>query len=431
VTIALDIHTIFSLLIAVCVLGAILLAIDIRKGATIFDAAFIAGLGLQAVSWTFISLRGVAPDLLTFSLGNSLQFAGMALLGLGLLSLKTGIGRPWAVAYSVALLLILGLWLFPGLDQKTHIVLISAVYPFFFTVPGWFMMSGKRGSSPLQRFLGVALVLYSAGMLFRGISLALGGKYDLFSHSALQILVIFSFILVMNLVILGYILMKKEIANERLKELSDARNLLLTELQHRIKNSLAIISSLTNLEVELHADSALKGAMQKIRDRIRAVAELYNLLLVETPTRGVFVDAYLRDIVDHLREGYATVFDRVSIHLDLEHVEIDAKTSVSIGLIINELVTNAFKYAFPEGRPGSIGIRFSKDGDRLALVVEDDGIGMETEPNGLGTLIVSTLANQIGGELSRERDGGTRVEIVFKEPVSPSEKSHSRPIPKG
>jgi hypothetical protein len=72
VTIALDIHTIFSLLVAVCVLGAVLLAIDIRGSATIFDAAFIAGLALQAVSWSLISLRGIAPDLLTFTIGNSL-----------------------------------------------------------------------------------------------------------------------------------------------------------------------------------------------------------------------------------------------------------------------------------------------------------------------------------------------------------------------
>jgi two-component sensor histidine kinase len=410
----LDIRTVFLFLVSVSLLGAFVLALDARKGATLFDGAFIAGLALQAAAWTLISMRGLASDLLTFSIGNSLQFAGTALIGLGLASAKARITRGWALGYAAALALTLIAWWLPGLDKKTHIVLISAVYPFFLGVPGALIARESRGRSAMELFLGIILILYSAGMLFRGVSLFLGGKYDLFSHGILQVLVIFVFAIVMNLVTLGYILMKKEKANERLKELSEARKVLLTELRHRIKNSLAIISSLASLESEQRGDEVLRAAMRKMRDRIRAVAELYDLLIAESPEGGVYVDAYIGELVEHLRDGYSPEFGPVRIELGIERVQVDAKTTVSLGLIVNELATNAIKYAFPGGRPGTIRIGFARWEEEDELTVVDDGIGIDGEPSGLGSLVVATLARQLDGSVSYSREGGTRVEVRFR-----------------
>jgi two-component sensor histidine kinase len=425
-SLALDIHTIFFFIIAVSALGAVFLSLDAREDATIFDAAFIAGLVLQAVAWTLIYLRGSVSDLLSFYIGNSLQFLGVALIGLGLQSTRGRVPGTWVAVYAVTLALTFLFWWFPALDQKTHIILISWIYPIFFGVPGWLIARDSRGKSPIQSLIGFFLMLYAAGMFFRGVSLLAGGKYDLFSRGIIQILVILAFALVMNMVTLGYILMKKEKANDRLKEMSEAKNILLTELQHRIKNSLAIISSLTNLEAEFHGDAALGASMQKMRDRIRAVAGLYNMLIAKAPSGGVYIDAYVGDLVEYLRAGYSSESRQVAIVVEVQHVLVDAKTSISIGLIINELVTNAIKYAFPEGRFGTVRVRYSRDSGEDTLMIQDDGIGMKVEPGGLGTLVVSTLAKQLGGDVEYAREGGTRVEIRF---AGPTPRGSARPSP--
>jgi two-component sensor histidine kinase len=414
-SLSLDVHTILCFLVAVSALGAVLLALDASRGATVYDLAFITGLMLQSASWALISLRGIASDFLTFYIANSLQFLGMALIGLSLVSTRTRITRGWRTVYAVALAYTLICWWVPGLDNKMHIVLICLAYPVFFGLPGALIARDSWGRSPMQLFFGAFLMLYSAGMLFRGVSLFLGGMYDLFNRGVLQLLVLFVFALVLNMITLGYILMKKEKANDQLKELSDARNVLLSELQHRIKNSLAIISSLTNLESANHEDPVLRATLQKMSDRIRAVAGLYNQLIAEALTEGVYIDAYIRDLAGRLGVGYAAEARQIRMEFELEHIQVDAKEAVSIGLIINELVTNAIKYAFPEGRAGSIFIGFASKVAERSLVVQDDGVGTESDPQGLGTAIVSTLAQQLGGAVSYSRDGGTRVELRFRQ----------------
>jgi two-component sensor histidine kinase len=414
-SLGLDIHTILCFLVAVSALGAVLLALDASKGATLYDLAFITGLVLQSLSWTLIALRGIASDFLTFYVANSLQFLGMALIGLSLVSTRTKITRGWILVYAAALAYTLFCWWVPGLEYKMHIILISLAYPVFFGLPGALIARDSWRRSPMQLFFGAFLMLYSAGMLFRGVSLLLGGKYDLFSGGVLQLLVLFAFALVLNMITLGYILMKKENANDQLKELSEARNVLLSELQHRIKNSLAIISSLTSLESASHDDPVLRATLQKMSDRIRAVAGLYNQLIVEALAEGVYIDAYIRDLAGRLGVGYAAESRQIRMEFELEHVRVGAKEAVSIGLVINELVTNAIKYAFPEGRPGSIFIGFASRGAESSLVVRDDGVGAKADPQGLGTAIVSTLAQQLGGTVSYSRDGGTRVELRFRQ----------------
>jgi two-component sensor histidine kinase len=439
---ALDVKTLIFVLVVGYSFAVILLILDIRSGSGLFDKVFVFGLIFQALGWALIDMRGLIPTILSFSIGNSLQFMGMAFEGIGLLSLKREFSRPWLAAYAAALALTLAFWWFPGFSQPLRIFLISLPYPFFLGAPGWvFLDPRSKSHTPLPRFLGIVLLAYSAGMLARGFILLNQANYSLAEQTLIQVIVLVLFVLVMILGSTGYILIRKEQAGERLAKAneslaraneglahaSEEKNLLLLELRHRVKNSLAIIASLASLEGERH-DEEFRQSMDKVRDRINAVAKLYELLIDADPTKGVRLDLYIRDIAQRLMGSYSATPERVRLELSLEPIVLDAKASISVGLIVNELATNAMKHAFPEGRSGTLSLDLARKGERIELVVADDGVGLpegwtEDKAKGLGTLLVSTLAKQVAGSLSRAEGGGkggkgTLVRIEFPEPSS-------------
>jgi two-component sensor histidine kinase len=415
---ALDVKTLIAVLVIGFSVAVILLLLDILPGGSRFDRIFILGLLLQAIGWALIDLRSLVPDFLSFSVGNSLQFCGMALEGLGLLSLKRHPDRPWIASYEVSLALMLAAWWFPGIANTTRIFLISLPYPIFFGVPGYFLLdlNGKK-STKLQRFIGIVLIIYPLGMLVRGFFVLNQDSYSLASQGLLQVLVLLLQVLVMILGSTGYILVRKEEANESLARASEEKNLLLLELQHRVKNSLSIIASLASLEGELH-DEEFRESMGKVRDRINAVAKLYELLINTDPTKGVRLDSYMRDIAQKLVGSYTASPGRVGLALSLDPVTLDAKSAIAVGLIVNELATNALKHAFPGDRAGTLSLGLAAKDGRIELVVADDGVGMpeswtEGSSKGLGTLLVSTLVKQISGTLAREAVRGASVRISF------------------
>ena len=397
---SLDVKTLIVVLDAGCSLGVVLLILDIYKNASRFDRLFTFGLVLQALAWALVACRGLIPDLFSFSIGNSLQFCGIGLQGIGLLSLKREIGRGWVAVYAASTGATLLAWWLPGIAQPTRILLMSAFYPVYFGVPGWILFGLGAKTTPLQRFLGLMLLVYSAGMAARGGFVFAAGSYSLASQDFLQVLVLLILVLVMILVNAGYVLVRKEQANVRLAAASEEKNLLLAELQHRVKNSLMMISSLTSLEMGRRENAEFRESMEKVRDRINAVAKLYDLLLADEPSRGVRLDIYVKDVAEKLLESYSSSTRRIAIEIELEQMEVDAKTSVSVGIIVNELVTNAMKYAFPGGRTGRIRVRLARCAGKIELEVADDGVGAaEGGATGLGSLIVSMLVKQLGGEL--------------------------------
>src|SRR5208282_3257607 len=112
-------------------------------------------------------------------------------------------------------------------------------------------------------------------------------------------------------------------------------------------------------------------------DRIDAVSRLYDLLSAEDSARGVRLDLYVKELTEHLLEGYSSSPGRILLEFGLERIEVDAKTSMAVGIIVNELATNAMKHAFPEDRRGKIRVRLAAREGKVELEVADDGIGAE------------------------------------------------------
>jgi two-component system, sensor histidine kinase PdtaS len=205
---------------------------------------------------------------------------------------------------------------------------------------------------------------------------------------------------------------ERKTIEDALSELLREKETLLHELQHRIKNGLALIASMVDLEIGRAGGERMIGVLGNLKDRIDSMSALYGLFSKSDSTGQVDLQEYLTAIVSSLSEAYSGGDGRVRIEWRIEAIPVDVKSALPWGLLINELVTNALKYAFPPGKGGLIRIDLAKSGDRIELAVSDDGVGPPEDfdperSGGLGLDIVRMMSSQLGGTLSFDRNGGT------------------------
>jgi len=192
---------------------------------------------------------------------------------------------------------------------------------------------------------------------------------------------------------------------------------LLREVHHRVKNDIATLSAYLSLQANRLPDHSFERmTLLEARTRVEGMARLYGRLSTADDYGVLPAGAYLRDLIEELR-CLEPDPDRVEIRTELEELPLDSRKLYPLGMAVNELVANAIKYAFPEGRKGvvTVSLRRAADGSMVAAV-EDDGIGMPTGENlreGLGRALVPALAAQIGGvfEESVPPGGGSAFRI--------------------
>jgi len=207
-------------------------------------------------------------------------------------------------------------------------------------------------------------------------------------------------------------------ALESLGESVKEKELLMKELKHRVKNSLSIVSSLLGLSRDASADAETKTVLNDLRTRVGSVSLVYEQLEWTGRVDTVDLRTYVQNLTDTLVKSYAPTDGRILVKADLAESTVDAKTALPLGLILNELVINAFKYAYPDGRKGEIRVDLKPVTGGLCLTVSDDGVGRTpgvVSPGGAGTgsVLVETLADQIGARVSRPPGPGTTVIIHF------------------
>jgi two-component sensor histidine kinase len=190
------------------------------------------------------------------------------------------------------------------------------------------------------------------------------------------------------------------------------KTVLIREIHHRVKNNLQVIASLLNLQAEDAADPRDAVLFQRSCDRVVSIAMVHEQLYQTENLSIIPFDLYLEDLVSHI--GNTNHVDGVVTHLNVESIALAIDRAVPCGLIVNELVTNAYKHAFSTVARGSIKVRFSREGKRYVLEVEDTGTGIDSElEKSLGMTLVYTLVEQIGGTISVNGDHGTTVRIAF------------------
>jgi two-component sensor histidine kinase len=213
---------------------------------------------------------------------------------------------------------------------------------------------------------------------------------------------------------------------ERTADLVEARDratLLLSEVNHRIANSLAMVSALVAMQSRAMTDEAAKKALAETQDRIFAVSLVHKRLYSGASVSGVTLDEYLSGLLEHLTTSMRSTAQGVTLVHSIEPIELATDASINLGVVVTEWVTNAFKYAYPGGS-GQVRVTLRQlPGGDIELVVEDDGVGrVDGAPaagTGLGTRIVSAMAQGMSATYSYEPlNPGTRARLVF----SPSQR---------
>jgi two-component sensor histidine kinase len=194
---------------------------------------------------------------------------------------------------------------------------------------------------------------------------------------------------------------------------------LLKEVHHRVKNNLQIISTLLDLQSESLKDKEALSAFRESQDRIKAMALIHEKLYASEDFAYVDFEGYIGNLSAHLVESYLVDPGRITLNIHASGISMGIDRAIPCGLIINELVSNALKHAFPGNRAGEITIRFDVDEDDwITLTVADTGVGMPPDldlrnTGTLGLQLVNMLVSQLSGELSVGRAGGTSFSIRF------------------
>ncbi len=208
---------------------------------------------------------------------------------------------------------------------------------------------------------------------------------------------------------------KLETANADLDTAYREKAALLSEIQHRVKNTMIMIESILGLESS-RLDDAQRAALDETVRRVRSITELYGILYRSGESGSVNLADYLGGIVANFADAFVSGDDRVAIRTDLERVTLDFKSAMNLGLVVNELVTNSLKHAFPDGRRGSVELALRRSDGHIELVISDDGIGLPPDfdlkrTTGTGTTLVKLIAGQLHGTIRAFNAGGARFEL--------------------
>jgi PAS domain S-box-containing protein len=207
-----------------------------------------------------------------------------------------------------------------------------------------------------------------------------------------------------------------EAANARLTKLVAEREMLLVEVNHRAKNSLAIAAAILGMQGRRQPDPAVRGLFEEAQDRLVGMARVHDLLSKSESSQRVDVSTYVTDLCEALRP-ITESDDRIRFEARAEQgILVEADTAFSLGIVLTELITNAVKYAFPPPRSGTVVVEAQRKAGRVELLIGDDGIGMSHVREGsLGYGLIRSLVRQIGGEIDVRGDAGLTVTISFPE----------------
>ena len=213
---------------------------------------------------------------------------------------------------------------------------------------------------------------------------------------------------------------ERKAAEEQARE-AMRRGVLLREIHHRMKNNLQVVSSMLSLHSEYLRDEQALSAITESQNRIRSIALIHEKLYQSSDLGRIEFHGYVSDLCTSLFHSYGAPSRGVSLAIEVVDLALNLDTAVPCGLLINELVSNALKHAFPDARPGTIRVDMRRIGERLAMTVSDDGVGFPDsvdfgKTQTLGLQLVNILAHQLEGSVGLEKTGGgTRVHVDFAE----------------
>jgi PAS domain S-box-containing protein len=210
-------------------------------------------------------------------------------------------------------------------------------------------------------------------------------------------------------------------AEQSIQDALREKTTLLQEVHHRVKNNLQIVSSLLLLQAAHSKNEDTVAALETMRMRIHSMALLHETLYLNANLSQISFHDYMERLIQHLMNSIGPAASRIQVELDIPDVDFSLDTTVTLGLLTNEIITNAVKHAFPGERRGRIGIALTAAADGCVLTVEDDGVGLAAdvdpdELSSLGLKLIQMMAAKLQARVRRSGPG-TRYEFQFTHPL--------------
>lgn len=208
-------------------------------------------------------------------------------------------------------------------------------------------------------------------------------------------------------------------AEDQIRRSLKEKDVLLKEIHHRVKNNMQVISSLINLQARNIKDKGVLDVFKETQNRIRSMALIHERLYRSEDLASIDFGDYVSGITGYLFSSYGINSEVIKRKVDIKGISLDINKAIPCGLIVNELVTNSLRHAFPDARKGEIYVGIYKSDDKkFTLTVSDNGVGLPEnfdikKVDTLGLQLVLTLVEQLGGTLKLDTSGGTKFDIEF------------------
>lgn len=211
---------------------------------------------------------------------------------------------------------------------------------------------------------------------------------------------------------------QRSLAEERLKTSLLEKDVLIKEIHHRVKNNLQIIVSLLYLQAQQTPDAKSVNALVDSQTRVKSMALIHEKLYQSANLSSIDFEAYLQNLVTNLMVSYDIDKNRIHVTISAKNLPLTINTAIPLGLIMNELVSNSMKYAFPNGRSGNLEITGWVEGKNMQIRVKDDGVGIPEDfdwrhAKSLGLHLVQMLSRQLSGTVELARDAGSAFTITI------------------
>ncbi len=215
---------------------------------------------------------------------------------------------------------------------------------------------------------------------------------------------------------------KLKLAEEQIKKDIKIKTALIHEIYHRTKNNMAVISAMLSIQARFSDNEYVKSTFREIRNKIKAMSLVHQKLYQAKDLSNINLKDYIKDLTSLIMQSYGSLSKKIKVKLDLQDVKASIDSAVPLGLIVNELISNIFKHAFPNNQEGEIFIRLSKkDNEKINLELCDNGVGFPKNFNpckngsmGL-TSVFSIVENQLKGEISVISEHGLKWHIKIKD----------------
>jgi PAS domain S-box-containing protein len=211
---------------------------------------------------------------------------------------------------------------------------------------------------------------------------------------------------------------KRKKAEDQIKQSLKEKEVLLKEVHHRVKNNLQVISSILNLQSSYIKENNTLNLLKECQNRIKSMAYIHESLYQTKDFSEINFSEYVVMLVKSLMQSYNTIDNRIKTRFDVENLLLNLDTAIPCGLIVNELVSNALKYAFTYNKEGYIFVLLKKRDKKIVLSISDNGVGLPKHVDyrnteSLGLQLVVTLVEQIDGEIELNLEKGTNFTIEF------------------